>query len=116
VLSLASLGGAFVALVATNQGLAVLLGLVGVAALAGAIATASRAQRATRYRPRPFTRADWWMVGTAAAAVGTLAFVSITGPSLRWSASSLQFPSFSLGAAAAIAVLALPAFAVRSQK
>jgi energy-coupling factor transport system permease protein len=109
VASLLSLGGAFVSLVATNRGLALLLGIVGALALAGAVATASKAQQSTRYRPRRFAPADWWLVVSACLSVVLLSTVALTGPSLRWSAQPLHFPSVSLAAALSIALLAAPA-------
>jgi len=107
--SLVSLGGAFVALVATNRSLAVVLGVAGAVALAGAVATASAQPRTTRYRPRPFTTLDWVLVGSGAVAVAALLVLNAAGASMRWTTVPLRFPSFATAPAIAIAVLATPA-------
>jgi energy-coupling factor transport system permease protein len=107
--ALLALGGAFVALVGRANGPAIALGLVGIAALVGAVALASKATSRVRYRPRHMTRADWSVAGVsliAPIAMALLAFFD--DASLRWDASPLHWPAFHVLPMLAILVLLAP--------
>lgn len=113
LVGLLGLGGSFVALVGRAHALAVVLGLAGAAALAAAVVLSSGGGRATRYRPRPFTLADWTVVAISLAAPAALALLSGLGDdTLRWSTSPLAFPEFAVLPALAVVLLAAPAIVV----
>ncbi|HYF47409.1 MAG TPA: hypothetical protein VD926_14440 [Acidimicrobiales bacterium] len=110
VLSLLALGGSFVALVGRARPTAVALALVGVAALVGAVVSASRGSRLRRYRPRRMTSLDWWLAAVVAVApAGVGLFALLDAGDLTWTAQPLEFPSFVPGVGLVIAILAAPA-------
>ena len=109
--SLVALASAFVALVGRRGDIALVLGAAGALALVAAVVLSSRAVSTTRYRPRAFTRTDVAVGATVIAAPVGLALLSTVGHvELWWTATPLAFPSFSLPAAAVLALLTAPAF------
>ncbi len=108
--SMVAMAGSFVALVGRASGWALASGLVGAVGLTAAVVLSSRASRATRYRPRPIARADVAIGLVSLAAPAGLALLQATGQGgLAWSAYPLAFPTFSLGPALCLALLAAPA-------
>jgi energy-coupling factor transport system permease protein len=109
--SLLALGGAFVALVGRAGEVAVVLGAAGALAVVGAVAAASRASGRSRHRPRRPTRRDWTVGAVALVSPAVLAVLALAGnDTLAWSATPVALPRFDPLAAAAVAVLAAPAF------
>lgn len=108
--SLLALGGGFVALVGSAETVAALLGALGIVALVGAVALASRGTRRVRYRPRRMTGGDWALVGVSALAPVTIALLDLAGDSsLHWVATTpLAWPTFHVLPALAIALLLAP--------
>lgn len=107
--ALLALGGAFVALIGRRSELAAVAGGLGGLALVGAVVLSSRSVATSRYRPRRFTRLDVGVGAVAVLAPIGLALLSTVGhQQLWWTATPLAFPSFSWGAAACLALLAVP--------
>lgn len=104
-----ALGGGFVALIGRASTVALLAGVVGVAALLAAVVLSSRSVGTSRYRPRRLTRTDVGVGCVALVAPLGLALLSGLGDQvLYWTASPLAFPSFSLLPVACLALLAVP--------
>lgn len=109
--ALAGLGGAFVALVGRARGAALALGLVGVFAVAAAVAVASRRSARPRYRARRMGARDWAVAAVSLAAPAGLAVLALSGDeTLRWAASPLRLPEFDPAAGLALAALTVPAW------
>lgn len=107
--ALLALGGAFVALIGRQSTVAAAAGVAGVVALAAAVVLSSRSVGTERYRPRRFTRLDVGVGLVALLAPAGLALLSTVGDQeLFWRAYPLRFPTFSLGAALCLLLLAVP--------
>lgn len=106
---LLALGGAFVALVAGESGVALALMVGGSAAVVGAMVLASRGSNRVRYRPRRLTRADVVVMAAVSLAPIALAVLSATGDdTLAWVASPLRWPSLSVLPVVALGALCVP--------
>lgn len=93
VVGLLALAGAFVALVARESTLALVLVSAGGAGVVVAMVLASRASTRVRYRPRRLARADVALMAAVCVAPVALAVLSIAGDeSLVWTASPLRWP------------------------
>jgi energy-coupling factor transport system permease protein len=109
------LGSAFVALVARESTIALVLGFVGGIGLAIAVSLASRATGRARYRPRRITRADWLcMAGALIAPLALGALTVADEPSLTWTPSPLRWPAVSILGVLALAPLLAPLMRVPS--
>ncbi len=108
--ALLSLGGAFLALVARADRIAMLLGLVGVASLFIAILVVSRGNRRVRYRKRRLSTGDWGLIGFVLIAPATFAVLGARNDTtLLWPTTRLALPGINLIAVLALCALALPA-------
>lgn len=107
--SLLALGGAFLALVGHATPWAIGAGAAGLVGLVAAVVTSSQAAPTGRYRPRRRSRLDV-AVGVASllAPGGLIALGAFGNDTLTWAPYPIRFPSFSLGPAVALALLALP--------
>jgi energy-coupling factor transport system permease protein len=104
--SLVALGSGFVALVAREDTVALVLGAVGVLGLVVTVIAASRETGRIRYRPRRFTRADWICIVGSLLAPALLTVLVVTGDdTLTWSPSPVAWPT--LGIIPALAFLPL---------
>ncbi|MEZ5181270.1 MAG: hypothetical protein R2702_05275 [Acidimicrobiales bacterium] len=107
--ALLALGGGFVALIGRRGAVAAIAGAVGVIALVGAVVLSSRAVRTTRYRPRRLAPLDLAVGAISIAVPISLALLSTLGDQqLWWSAPPVTFPTFSIGPALCIGLLAVP--------
>ena len=92
VASLGFMGSALVALVARSQSIAVALGVLSLAAL-GAAFYISATHAPSRYKRRPITRSDVWMVLASFGAPATTWLAALVGDkSLAWPSESLRWP------------------------
>jgi energy-coupling factor transport system permease protein len=104
-----ALAGSFVALVGRANEMAILLSVVGIAALAGAIAAASAGPRPTRYRPRRPARLDVAVMAIVVLCPVGVSVLAIQGhASLRWATSPMSFPAVSPLVVGLILLLAAP--------
>ncbi len=95
--SLLALGGAFVALVATERELALGLGILGCILLVAAIRLSSSATQRPRYRRRRMTAADRVVIAAMLLAPLVLAVLRVRDDaSLVWTPSPLQWPAVHL--------------------
>jgi len=109
VASLVALGSAFVALVAHEDSLALVLGSVGVLALLATVQVASRATGRIRYRPRRMTAADRVCIAGSLLAPILLAALIIAGDdTLTWTPSPVAWPAFGVLPALAFVPLLAP--------
>ncbi|HEX5587760.1 MAG TPA: hypothetical protein VFZ17_10655 [Acidimicrobiia bacterium] len=110
VVSLLSLGGAFIALVGDRRGVAAVLGLAGAVGLLSAVLLTSSGTARVRYRPRRMTAFDWTMAAIVSAAPIALAVCSLGGDgSLVWFAErTLQWPALHVGPALSLLPLLAP--------
>ena len=108
---LSLVAGAFVALVAREQLLAVVLGATGALLVLVAVVVSSRAGDVTRYRPRPLTARDLAVMAAAIGAPFGLAMATALGDTtLTWvPGSPVQAPSVGIGPLLAFALLLAPA-------
>jgi energy-coupling factor transport system permease protein len=107
--SLLALGGGFVALVARENTLAIVLGIAGAVGLFAAVRIAAGGARRVAYRRRRMTPADWWCSGASALAPMALAALSIAGDdTLVWTVSPLRWPSLGLLPLLALGALLAP--------
>lgn len=107
--SLLALGGAFVALVARESTLAIVLGVVGAIGLIAAVRVAAGGARRVSYRRRRMTPADWWCCAASALAPLVLAGLSVAGDdTLVWTVSPLRWPSLGLLPLLALGALLAP--------
>jgi energy-coupling factor transport system permease protein len=109
LVSMLSLGGAFVALIGRRSDVAVVAVVLGLVALAGAVVAGSRSTTTSRHRPRRITGLDV-VVGVVAMAAPIMLSVvgSVLDLELFWTPYPLRFPPFSLAAVACLALLAVP--------
>lgn len=106
VASLVAMGSAFVALVAREDTVALVLGAVGVIGLVVTVRVASHETGRIRYRPRRLTTADRCCIAGTLVAPILLAVLVLTGDdTLTWSPSPVAWPS--LGILPALAFLPL---------
>jgi hypothetical protein len=106
---LLALGGAFVALVARERGTALVLALVGAAALVVAVVLASRATGRIRYRPRRLTGADRVCIAAVLASPVLLGVLVAAGDTtLTWTPSPVAWPDVDLLAVMALLPLLAP--------
>lgn len=111
---LLALGGAFVALVGQTASLALLLGVIGAALVAGAVAVASAGSPRPRHRPTRPGREDALLMLAVSAAPVTFAVLAIIGePTLRWQVTETALPGFHPLVATALLPLAAPALRSR---
>jgi energy-coupling factor transport system permease protein len=109
------LGGCFVALVARARSTALVMALVGGAALVAAVVVSSRASTRTRYRPRRLSAREWvlaavpWITPTMLAVIGGAA-----ADTLRWPGDVLAVPAVALSPVIALAALAVTPLTARS--
>ena len=109
VASLVALGSGFVALVAHEDSLALVLGGVGFLALLATVQVASRATGRIRYRPRRMTAADRVCIAGSLLAPILLAALIITGDdTLTWTPSPVAWPAFGVLPALAFVPLLAP--------
>lgn len=114
LVTMAGLGGCFVALVARSQRVAGALAIVAVAALLGAVGLVSHGNRRVRYRRRRVAPADWGLVSLVWLAPVTLAVLAARDePSLLWPHERVGVPGLHLVAVLAIGCLVLPVLRVR---
>jgi energy-coupling factor transport system permease protein len=106
---LLGLGGAFVALIGSANGVAVVSAAIGSALLVVAIASASSAARRVRYRPRKLTALDARVMAAVLVAPIGIGTIGIIGDrSLRWSPSEHGLPPFHPLVAALLLALIVP--------
>jgi energy-coupling factor transport system permease protein len=104
--SLVALGSGFVALVAREDTLALVLGGVGAVGLVVTVRAASRATGRIRYRPRRLTAADRCCIAASLAAPLLLTLLVVGGDdTLTWTPSPVAWPAF--GALPALAFVPL---------
>lgn len=109
VASLVALGSGFVALVARENTLALVLGGVGVLALLATVQAASRATGRIRYRPRRLRAADRiCMAGSLLAPIILAALVMTGDGTLAWTPSPVAWPAFGVLPALAFIPLLAP--------
>jgi cytochrome bd-type quinol oxidase subunit 2 len=110
VVSLFSLGGAFVALVGDQRATAAALGIAGGVGLVFAVVLASSSTERIRYRPRRMTRIDWVMAAAVLLAPAALAACTIAGDgSLTWFATEpVRWPALHLAPALSLLPLLAP--------
>ncbi len=107
--SLVALGSAFVALVAREDTVALVLGGIGVLGLVVTVRVASRETGRIRYRPRRLTAADRWCIAGTLLAPVLLGVLVLTGDdTLTWSPSPVAWPTFGLLPALAFLPLLAP--------
>ena len=106
---LLGLAGAFVALVAGESTVALVLVCAGSAAVVLAMVVASTGSTRVRYRPRRLTRADVVLMAAVCAAPIALTVLSIAGDaSLVWVASPLRWPTLHVLPVLALGALVTP--------
>ena len=110
VASLTALAGAFAALVAQATVTAALLGGLGLGALLGSVAVASRASRRPRYRTVRPTRVDLALAAVVTLApLGVGALVLAGEPTRLWDVTTHTLPPFAWEVALPLLALAAPA-------
>ena len=103
------LAGAFVALVAGESTVALVLVCTGFGAVVLAMVVASTGSTRVRYRPRRLTRADVALMAAVCAAPIALTVLSIAGDaSLVWVASPLRWPALHVLPVIALGALVAP--------
>jgi energy-coupling factor transport system permease protein len=107
--ALLALGAGFVALVARENTLAIVLGAAGEVALLFAVRVAAGGARRIAYRRRRMAPADWWCCACSAVAPIALTALSIAGDdTLVWTVSPLRWPPFGIAPLLALATLVAP--------
>lgn len=107
--ALVALGSAFVALVARERTVALVLGGIGLVGIVLAVRLASAATGRIRYRPRRITSADRGIIAGILLAPATLGILALTGDdSLTWTPSPLTWPALHLLPVLGLAPLLLP--------
>jgi energy-coupling factor transport system permease protein len=110
LLGLLAVAGGFLALVAREQALAVILGAGGAVLVLAAVVALSRAGEVTRHRPRRLSGADIVVMAAAVAAPLGLAVAAALGdPTLTWDTIPLRAPTVALGPLLALSFLLTPA-------
>ncbi len=108
-LALLSLGGAFVALVASEGAVALTFGVVGAIGLCVAVVLVSGASTRVRYRRRRLTAADFACIAVAVAAPVLVGVVSLVGDAtLRWPVDPLLWPTVHVLPVVALLALLAP--------
>lgn len=107
--ALLSLGAAFVALVARERTVAMVLGGIGLVGIVLAVRIASVATRRVRYRPRRVSALDRGCIAGMLLAPVLLGILALVGEnSLTWSPSPLRWPALHVLPVLALTPLLLP--------
>jgi energy-coupling factor transport system permease protein len=110
LLCLLALAGAFAALIGRRSVLALVLAVSGALLLVLSVTLASKASPRRRYRPRPLTAEDAFLMATTALGLTMVASASAAGETtLSWSASPIEAPGLALLPTLGILTLAIPA-------
>ncbi len=108
-LALLSLGAAFVALVASEGAIALVLAIVGAVGLGAAIVLVSGASTRVRYRRRRLTAADLACIAVVVAAPVLVGVVSLVGDAtLKWPVDPLLWPTVHVLPVTALLALLAP--------
>ncbi|MGH7292752.1 MAG: hypothetical protein ACREJT_16145, partial [Myxococcota bacterium] len=108
-LALLSLGAAFVALVASEGAVALVLAIVGAIGLGAAIVLVSGASVRVRYRRRRLTAADLACIAVVVGAPVLVGVVSLVGDAtLKWPVDPLLWPSVHVLPVVALLTLLAP--------